>query len=68
MTEGKTGDHLVLESEKASHPAREGLILEVQQSSAGIRYRVRWADGHESTFFPSAGTVQILEESEEAGA
>jgi hypothetical protein len=29
MTEGKAGDRLVLESEKAGHPPREGLILEI---------------------------------------
>jgi hypothetical protein len=68
MTEGKAGDRLVLESEKTGHPAREGRILEVHKSLAGISYRVRWTDGHESTFFPSAGSVQILEESKEAGA
>ena len=26
----------------------------------GVRYHVRWEDGHESTFTPSAGSVRVI--------
>jgi hypothetical protein len=32
-----------------------------------VHYRVRWADGHETTFFPSAGNATIVPRSK-AGA
>ena len=53
------GDRIVVESEKVGRPAREGVVLEVIEADYGIRYRVAWADGHESTFHPSAGSVRI---------
>ena len=45
----RTGDRIIVESEKVGQPAREGEILEVVEASYGTRYRVRWDDGHEST-------------------
>ena len=54
----KVGDRIVVESERAGTPAREGEILEVCQTSTGIHYRVRWDDGHESTFWPHAGSAR----------
>jgi len=53
------GDRIVVESEKVGRPAREGVVLEVIDADYGVRYRVAWADGHESTFRPSAGSVRI---------
>jgi hypothetical protein len=55
----KVGDWIVVDSEKAGKPAREGEVLEVLESSFGTRYRVRWADGHESTFKPFPGCMEI---------
>jgi len=49
-----------VESEKVGKPPREGEILEVIESPLGVRYSVRWADGHESTFRPSAGSSRIV--------
>jgi hypothetical protein len=61
MSEGKPGDRLVVEAERIGGHRREGEILEVLTGAAGIRYRVRWDDGHESSFLPSAGSVKIIE-------
>lgn len=60
MVEGKVGDRVVLESRRTGQAAREGEILEVLGAGEGVRYRVRWADGHESTFFLSGGSVTII--------
>ncbi len=57
---GKTGDRIVLESEKVGKPVREGEILEVFESPSGVNYRIRWDDGHESEFRPSAGSARIV--------
>lgn len=56
----KAGDRIVVESEKVGKAAREGEILEVIQSATGTRYRVRWDDGHESTFLPYGGSARII--------
>ena len=58
----KAGDRIVVESEKVGQAAREGVILEVIEASYGIRYRVRWDDGHESTIRPSAGSARTIEQ------
>jgi hypothetical protein len=56
----KAGDRIVIESQKVSQRAREGEILEVIEASYGTRYRVRWDDGHESTFRPAGGIARIV--------
>jgi len=61
MADGKSGDRLVVESEKVGHPAREGEIIAVTTASYGVHYRVRWDDGHESTFYPSGGSVKVVQ-------
>jgi len=57
---GKTGDRIVVESESVGQPTREGEILEVIKGEVAVRYRVRWADGHETIFSPSGGAAKIL--------
>lgn len=57
---GKVGDHIVVESETVGQPTREGEILEVIEGEVGLRYRVRWADGHETVFTPSGGAARII--------
>ena len=57
----KIGDRIVIESERVGIAPREGEILEVLESSAGPRYRVRWDDDHESTIRPAAGSARIVE-------
>jgi hypothetical protein len=58
--QAKVGDHIVVESETVGTPTRQGEVLEVIQGEVGVRYRVRWEDGHETTFTPSAGAVRVL--------
>ena len=54
------GDRIVIEPQKVGTPPRQGDILEVIQASYGIRYRVRWDDGHKSTIRPAAGTARTI--------
>lgn len=56
--EGKVGDAIVVESERAAQTARRGLIEEVLQKDPP-RFRVRWDDGHETIFSPAAGAARI---------
>ena len=56
----KAGDRIIVESEKVGTPARQGEILDVTESTVGVRYTVRWSDGHESTFRPAAGSSRIV--------
>ena len=60
---GRAGDRIVVESERVGQADREGEILEVIEASYGVRYRVRWDDGHESTIRPSAGSARIVSRS-----
>lgn len=57
---GKPGDRILVESEHVGTPAREGQILEVIEGELGIRYRVRWTDGHESVLRPMSGAAKIV--------
>ena len=63
---GKVGDHISIESEKVGQRNREGEILEVIESSSRVGYRVRWDDGRESTFRPSAGSARFTEPAEKS--
>lgn len=60
MADGNVGDRIVVESEHVGTPKREGEILEVLGTGESSHYRVRWEDGHESTFYPSAGSTSII--------
>jgi uncharacterized protein DUF1918 len=60
MVQGRAGDRVILESERAGQSAREGEILEVLGAGEAVHYHVRWGDGHESTFFPSGGSMTII--------
>lgn len=57
--DAKVGDRILVESEAVGQPDREGEILEVIEGSVGVRYRVRWADGHESIFTPAGGAMRV---------
>jgi uncharacterized protein DUF1918 len=54
----KVGDRIVVESERIGQPARGGVIEEVIREDPP-RVRVRWDDGHESVFAPSAGAATM---------
>jgi hypothetical protein len=57
------GDRIVVESERAAQPGREGVIQEVLQEEPP-RYLVQWEDGRTSAFAPSAGAATIEHKSE----
>lgn len=50
-------DHLIVRGHHVGDPDREALILEVHGKNGEPPYRVRWRDGHETTFFPSSDAV-----------
>ncbi len=58
----KVGDRIAVETEHVGEPERMGEVLEVIQGDTTVRYRVKWQDGHESTFTPAAGVVRRLED------
>jgi uncharacterized protein DUF1918 len=64
----KPHDRIVIDSDKAGQPAREGEILEVIEASYGTRYRVAWDDGHESTIRPAGGTAHVVHAKDEAAS
>jgi hypothetical protein len=66
MEVGKVGDRVIMESERIERPPRKGEILEVLGAGEEVHYRVRWDDGHESTFFPSAGSITIVHKANKA--
>ena len=68
MAHGNVGDRVVVESERTGRLAREGVILEVLGTGEGIHYRIKCDDGHESTFFPSAGSISIIPKATKAAA
>jgi hypothetical protein len=61
------GDRILVESERATHPGRAGVIEEVLQEEPP-RFLVRWEDGRTSTFVPSAGAARIEPKSQRAKA
>jgi hypothetical protein len=68
MEKGKVGDHVNVESEHIGEHARIGEILEVLGSGGGLHYRIRWEDGHESSFYPSGGSMRIIPRKKPAAA
>jgi hypothetical protein len=46
------GDHIVIETPTLDTPKRHGEVIEVLGAGEARHYRVRWADGHESIFYP----------------
>ncbi|HTE59256.1 MAG TPA: DUF1918 domain-containing protein [Solirubrobacteraceae bacterium] len=52
----RVGDRVVAETESTERRPRAGTVREVLRE-APARYRIRWDDGHESTYTPSAGAL-----------
>jgi hypothetical protein len=50
-------DELVVKGRHVGDQDRRGVIIEVRGEDGGPPYLVRWSDGHESSFYPSTGTV-----------
>lgn len=53
----RVGDELIVKGQHVGDADRRGVITEVRGEDGGPPYLVRWSDGHESAFFPFAGTV-----------
>jgi hypothetical protein len=56
--DAQVGDRIVVESERAAQPSRQGIVEEVLEEDPP-RLRIRWEDGHESILTPSAGVARI---------
>jgi Domain of unknown function (DUF1918) len=54
----RTGDRIIVESEKVDQPPRTGVIEELVQEDPP-RFRVRWDDGRTTIFTPAAGSARI---------
>ncbi|MGH2917396.1 MAG: DUF1918 domain-containing protein [Solirubrobacteraceae bacterium] len=52
------GDHVVAESESTARRARRGVVQEVLREEPHPRYRIRWEDGHETSYTPAAGALR----------
>ena len=52
----KVGDRVEAESESTERPPRAGVVEEVLGGEPA-RYRIKWDDGHESIYTPSAGAL-----------
>jgi Domain of unknown function (DUF1918) len=57
VMKAQVGDELIVKGQHVGDPDRRGVITEVHGEDGGPPYQVRWSDGHESSFFPSSGTV-----------
>jgi hypothetical protein len=64
--EFKSGDRVQVESESTERPPRTGVVEEVVQGTAYLRYRISWDDGHESIYTPAAGALHSAEPTEKA--
>jgi hypothetical protein len=53
----EVGDELVVRGSHVGDPERKGIVREVHGTDGEPPYLVHWADGHESSFFPSGDTV-----------
>lgn len=57
--QAKVGDRVSLAAKKVGQPPRVGVVRTVTKGISGVRYAVRWEDGHESVIAPGAGTIVV---------
>jgi translation initiation factor IF-1 len=58
----KPGDRVEVEAESTARARRAGVVEEVVHEDPP-RYRIRWDDGHESVYAPTAGALRKIEAS-----
>ncbi|MES4792163.1 MAG: DUF1918 domain-containing protein [Chloroflexota bacterium] len=58
----QVGDRIEVESERVGQPPHTGVVTAV----TGRLLHVRWSDGRETTFVPSAGSVRVVGHEEPA--
>ncbi len=51
----KVGDRVMVDGRKVGQPRRGGTVV----ATNGPLVTVRWDDGHQSTFVPSAGDMTV---------
>jgi len=51
------GDELTIKGRHQGDSDRHGEIIEIHGNQGSPPFVVRWSDGHESVFFPSADTI-----------
>ena len=51
----KVGDRIEIESERVGQPPRQGLVIGL----SGHLLTIRWEDGRESSFMPTAGSLRL---------
>jgi len=56
----QVGDRVEEQARSTERPARTGVIEEVIHGDPSPRYRIRWEDGHESSFTPASGSLHKL--------
>jgi hypothetical protein len=56
----KVGDKCEQQARSTERPTRTGKVQEVLRGDPSPRYRIRWDDGHETVFTPSAGSLHKL--------
>ncbi|HYY45252.1 MAG TPA: DUF1918 domain-containing protein [Actinomycetota bacterium] len=56
----RVGDRVEVESEKVGQPPRQGTVVKM-----GKMLTIRWDDGKESAFLPTAGSLKVVTEVEE---
>lgn len=53
------GDRIEIEGTHVGEGRRSGEVIELLGKGDNVHYRVRWQDGHESTFFPGSSAHVI---------
>ncbi|WP_041835089.1 DUF1918 domain-containing protein [Acidothermus cellulolyticus] len=62
------GDEIAVHSRHVGEPARHGVITEVRGANGTPPYVVRWQDGTEAVFFPSADCTIACKDGEKAAS
>lgn len=55
----KIGDRVSIDGIKVGQARRTGVVQNITEGLSGIRYLVRWDDGHETFFSPSGGNLIV---------
>jgi uncharacterized protein DUF1918 len=66
--EAKIGDRVAIDAKKVGQPQRIGVISAVSKGLSGVRYSVKWEDGHESMLAPGAGNLTVVGATKKASA
>jgi hypothetical protein len=54
--QAQVGDELTVRGRHQGDEDRHGTIIRVDGANGAPPYLVRWTDGHDSVFFPAAGS------------